>query len=721
MDAAFAARPFCGGLVMDRRRLGDSRIPRANGRPDGVGALHRPSQSAASGSPRPGKKGPAQRRLYLPRKPAGHDLSRFWRQSFRRSSELGREMLGKPVEVGATFDPGGEFAHSPFKYKKHNEICLGNTMGKGSFVCCYATLNADQQSYAGFPQGIPQGTPVGTFLGRQSQHFLKDLGFDYLWLSNGFGFGMETWKTTGPLFDGRTFDARRCGEIRDKILQFWNLFRAECPQYRIETRGTNLSAGIDLASNAVPLGDIYRGGFNIEPPPNSPWAALNGDFGLELAGYMTRIAELPPGRGFPFRYYVHDPWWLNSPWLDRYGRQPHDIYLPLSVGRLTAEGTMETPRSIAILTIDDSYGRMPEQCPNEVIPHILAALQHRPDRPGPFVWVYPFDEYQEMPFAAPPRLEEPFFADWFIRAAINNGFPLNTVISTGNFVRSLQKNPNLYGESILITSVPDARTPMDRALVAYLQTGGQALLYGPLDHAAEPLLKLLNLRLADPIAGPLQLQLQRSPDELTGAGYARQMQHRPIMSAGGCREVLRDSKDRATEVIAVISRDKAQRVAALARRLLPAGRTVAWVRGTNSSSYRGGHLLTPDDPQQWFQGDLLMRFALNSFGYRIAVHKTSVQQRNPVTTIARHDNGFFFSGYMPNTNVELRLRFSLGAPLFTGMDTELVDGQACYRLPRAWHYECRMFVAQREGEVSLRRAAFRGQRHYTANSPERAQ
>ncbi len=613
---------------------------------------------------------------------------------------LGPEILGKPVEVGATFDPGGEFARSEFKYEKHNEICLANTMGKGSFVCCYATLNADRQPYAGFPDGIPQGTPLGTFLGRQSRHFLKDLGFDYLWLSNGFGFGMETWKTTGPLFDGQTFDARRAGEIRGKILQFWKLFRAECPQYRIETRGTNLSVGIDLASNAVPLGAIYRGGFNIEPPPNSPWAALNGDFGLELTGYKTRIAELPPGRGFPFRYYVHDPWWLNSPWLDRYGREPHDIYLPLAVGRLNAEGALETPRSIAILTIDDSYGRMPEQCPSEVIPHILAALAHRPDRPGPTVWVYPFDEYQELPFAAQPRLEEPFFADWFIRAAINDGFPLNTVVSSGNFLRSLRKNPNLYRESILVTSAPDAGSPMDLALLRYLQVGGQALLYGPLGHASEPLLALLNLRLEDPIAGQFRLSLQRSPDQLAGTGYPGQMQHRETMSAGGCREVLRNRSDRSTEVIAVVAKEQAQRVAALARRLLPAGGMVAWVRGTNSNSYRGGHLLTPDDPQQWFPGDLLMRFALDRFGYRVAVRKTDAGQRNPVTAIARHDNGFFFSGYTPNTNVELRLRFPQGAPILTGLETELRDGQACYRLPRAWQRECRVFVAQREGEVS---------------------
>ncbi len=63
-----------------------------------------------------------------------------------------------------------------FKYKKHPETLLGNAMGTKSFVNCYSVLNADKESYAGFPKGIPANTPFGTFFGRQSRHFLKDMG-----------------------------------------------------------------------------------------------------------------------------------------------------------------------------------------------------------------------------------------------------------------------------------------------------------------------------------------------------------------------------------------------------------------------------------------------------------------------------------------------------------------------------------------------------------------
>src|SRR5690606_29189783 len=149
--------------------------------------------------------------------------------------EVGHAITGMPIRIGATFDPGPEFAKSEFKYKKHPEILEGSAMGEKSFVFSYATLNEDKTAYAGFPKGIPENTPFGTFFGRQSQHFLKDLDFDYIWFSNGFGFGMEPWASTGVIFTGKDFNAERLAETKDKIINFWKLFRAECPNFRIET------------------------------------------------------------------------------------------------------------------------------------------------------------------------------------------------------------------------------------------------------------------------------------------------------------------------------------------------------------------------------------------------------------------------------------------------------------------------------------------------------
>ena len=100
-------------------------------------------------------------------------------------------------------------------------------------------------------------------------------------------------------------------------------------------RGSNLSTAMDIAAHGCPIDVIYKN--NIVGPPNSPWAALDSRFGLELGGYLSHIACVPEN-GYDFRYYTHDPWWLNSPWFDRYGRSPHDIYLPLAVTRMNENG-----------------------------------------------------------------------------------------------------------------------------------------------------------------------------------------------------------------------------------------------------------------------------------------------------------------------------------------------------------------------------------------------
>ena len=247
--------------------------------------------------------------------------------------DAAREVLGREIRVGTTFDNGPEFAISDFKYRRHREVMLGNTLYPGSFLVSSAALHADARRYAAFPEGIPEGLSVGAFLGAQYRAFARDFGFDYIWLSNGMGFGEETWGITGALFDKEAFHPERIPEASENMRGFWRDFFAACPDAVVETRGSNFSAGLEIATDAAPLGQLYADG-KIEPPVNSPWAALNFNTGLELAAWMSHVAELPKGRGFPFRFYPHDPWFLNSPWLDRYAREPWDIYAPLSVSRV---------------------------------------------------------------------------------------------------------------------------------------------------------------------------------------------------------------------------------------------------------------------------------------------------------------------------------------------------------------------------------------------------
>ena len=52
--------------------------------------------------------------------------------------------------------------------------------------------------------------------------------------------------------------------------------------------------------------------------------------------------NLVPGKDVPVyvfaKQYIHDPWWINSPWYDRYDGSPCDIYLPMAISRINADG-----------------------------------------------------------------------------------------------------------------------------------------------------------------------------------------------------------------------------------------------------------------------------------------------------------------------------------------------------------------------------------------------
>ncbi len=634
---------------------------------------------------------------YMPPESLPEFTYRDLRFIIKTIKEEGSRITSKVIRVGETFDPGPEFAKSDFKYTRHPEICMANTMGTKSFVCCYATLDEDSKAYAAYPAGIPQGTPLGEFLGRQSNELLRDMGYDYIWLSNGFGFGMETWNTVGAIYDGETFNASKMRDIQAKILNFWTEFRKGCPDFRIETRGTNLSAGIDLARDGVDIRSIYNGGFNLLPPPNSPWAALNGDFGLELTGYMSRIAELPDDR-YLYRFYTHDPWWANSPWLDRYGREAQDIYLAMAVSRVNEYGKIVLPSNINILTVDDSYGNMPDQVPSEVIPHLLQARRIAPDKAGPVVWVYPFDEYHDYAFNHPERLEEVFFGDWFIRQALNEGLPMNTVVSTGNFAKLIGSGSDVFNTSIVVTTVPDAGSDMERRLMEFVSGGGQAIIYGPAGNGSKAMRDFIGIVLASPLEGEFAMTISGRFDK---SGSPMKLRHTASLSGSGIETVASDSR-----AIASVSL-KGQRRDIVTEKARPdwRGGKICYVRGTNSASYTGGMLLSNDDASKWFRGGSLMRYALGTEGYSIIYNKLAPSSASPVNCILRHNNGLYFAGYTPDQTVEQMFRLPQGAPVFVGSETELRGGYSTYRMPKSWSKECRVFVVQESGIVSCREMA----------------
>lgn len=376
------------------------------------------------------------------------------------------------IRVGETFDIGPEFAVSDFKYKRHTEICSGTELDcKLKFVDSTALLKADTRAYAAYPDGIREGTPFASFLGAQTKVFFRDMGFDYLWLSNGLGFSADPWSLTGKIFDGEKFYPEKLSATSKKVFDFWRLFREACPDVPIETRGTNNSAAIDYATDGVPLYDVYNADFGIMPPPNSPWAAINGNYGLEIMGHMSRISALPDS-DFLFRYYLHDPWWMNSPWYDRYDGYPTDVYLPMSVSRIDGEGRVQAATRFNILSIDNSLGDFPAACVNEFLPHILKAEKHSPDAPSPLLWVYPIREYTTA--KSEGELSEMYKSDVFMMGAVNASFPLNTVVSTDIF-KSI--DPAVYRGRIIVTPVTGDERIL-ALLSKHIEGAGGVIVYG---------------------------------------------------------------------------------------------------------------------------------------------------------------------------------------------------------------------------------------------------
>ncbi|MBE7043337.1 MAG: hypothetical protein E7399_07605, partial [Ruminococcaceae bacterium] len=581
--------------------------------------------------------------------------------------EGSRIFPNKKITVGETFDPGPEFAKSSFKYERHNEICKGQEMGFNTMVCSYATLHEDGVSYAGFPDGIPEGLPFGTFLGRQSQCFLSDMGFDFLWLSNGLGFGRDALSSTGALFDGNRFDTVQLEPIKERVVDFWSLFRQEC-DFPIRVRGTNLSVGIDYSTDGVSLREVYRAG-NILPPPNSPWAAINADFGLELMGYLSRICEIP-NRDFMFRFYLHDPWWLSSPWYDRYQCQPHDIYLPMSLVRIDEQGEVFSPNYMHLLSIDNSWGDMPKNCVCESIPHFLRAIKEFPDEIPPVVWVYPFEQYARA--SKGEDLNEMYSADWFMRGAINQGFPLSGVISDGNFIEIDKRK---LTKSILVSAVPDANSRLEHALTEYVRLGGKLLVYGTVSRASEQFLALLGLRIGEEEASGELLVNMGAEQVLINAD--------PVLCAGGVNTFA--------ETACSLAETEGMTIAAVKE-------NVAWVRGLCSAEKTGSRFLRPVISETYYPAEGLMNLALKNLGIEIAYQKEWTDLP-PVITISKYKNGFFFSVFSPVTTVETTLSFPMGAPVMMDVDVKVKDNSARYTFARAERRECRIFVTQKSGRV----------------------
>jgi len=617
--------------------------------------------------------------------------------SFKRIAD---ERFGIRLEVGATFDAGPEFAYSDFKYKAHPEINRAELGGRYvalkadyTVVCTWSKLKQDCSSYAAYPDGIPEGTPFGEFFGKQCASFLPALGFDYIWFSNGFALSYFPWTYLGANYDGTNIPLADHAELSANVLSFWDLFKRECPDYRVEIRGTNFGTGMDLAKDCIPMLQLYEKNYLEYPAPNSPWGALNFDFGLEMTGYMSRIAELP-GETFPYRFYPNDPWFWQNPWFDLYDREPHDIYCPLSVARVNESGETESPGVVEILTIDTEKGELVEEGPAEIVPHIQRALKDRPDEPGLLTWLYPFRELHHAAASPNDRSGMIFFHDWFVRNAINEGLPLNTVVGTDVFFSMKEEAVGKLRDTILFVATGWLEGEQAEAVANYVRRGGQVLLYGAVRDAN--LLELLRLQSAPPLEGEFEYRLSGRADGLEQEDTrASKLRHYGLIGDGGLSERLAGGADAHTALVCEVRQGEEDRAFALSRSLPEwNGGRAGWVRGSLPFEPSGITHLPVRQAAEWSDASIAVRSVLEHFGYTIMQSKYDQSSASALLFVKRHDNAFFFVGCKKDTSVSFRLRFPDGEPVITGQTAVIGHGCAAYALDRTFHEECRVFAEQ---------------------------
>ena len=211
------------------------------------------------------------------------------------------------------------------------------------------------------------------------------------------------------------------------------------------------------------------------------------------------------------------------------------------------------------------------------------------------MWVYPVREFTSS--RSEDSLYEMYYGDKYICEAINNGFPLNCVVSTDVFLKTSLET---YKKSVLISPIPQTEEIKQR-LKEFENHGGKIIYYG--------------------------------------------------------------------------SEKAAQK----------SGITENFVNIASAPS--------------------AIREKLADFGYSIKFDRKSDGVKPNALTISRVDNSLTVSVYSPNLTTDTLLKFPLGAPVLTGTDTEIRDGHAVYRFGMSEHKECRVFVKQDGGVVSLKEFA----------------
>lgn len=343
---------------------------------------------------------------------------------------------------------------------------------------------------------------------------------------------------------------------------------------------------------------------------------------------------------------------------------------------------------------------MPDQVPQEVIPHLLDALDHGPDRLAPLLWVYPFDEYDRAVAGAGEEARPaPVFAEeWYLGAAIQNGLPLNTVVSTGNFRKLAAERPELFAGCVLAVPLSGVTPENLAALRQAAAAGAECLFYGAAAHALPELREWLGIALAEPVTGEVTVRLAMEQDRCETGAPAASLPVVEQFNAGGLAAVLKPEAG-AVELASAV-RDGARRLLASVR-TLENGSRLGFVRALTpcDPEVKPGRHLDLLPPSEAFPAERLMRLALAEFGWKLRFTGFEADTLLPRINLSRHDNAFCWSVFAPDTTAEMRLNTPFGAPVPDEMETRLCGGDALWHPGKCMHRACRCFVRQRQDAV----------------------
>ncbi|MCS7181128.1 MAG: hypothetical protein NZ891_07260, partial [bacterium] len=382
------------------------------------------------------------------------------------------------------------------------------------------------------------------------------------------------------------------------------------------------------------------------------------------------------------------------------------------VGRINGKGEYEKFTEIAFVTIDTEKGIVSKKQAEEIYYHIKRGIEFSPDESGPIVWIYPYDEYHEI-LNNPKYISHLYFADSFISRSITNGFPLNTVISSKNFVQLYRKNPDYFKEKILITHLPLGDWEFIYDVLDFVKNGGNAIFYGSFIPVKDEIRNMFKIRLEEELNEDFDIENKLIEDEIT-VKLNRRFYHNPIFGGGGICEICEEGEK-------VLLRKNGKKRSFVSVLNYGKGK-IGWIRGSlpfkvEKFSYQP-HVLSPTEYYE--PGDFL-RYLLSEFGYIIKFKKyanletkdkrnslteisvkaiVSSISRSPTVLIGKKSNGYIIGGVKPNNEVEIYMKFPEGVPLPT--EREIImdeDKLGKYHFDKTFLSEVRFLIQQDEPSI----------------------